>query len=343
MSALLGDISNAIPNAGLKTPQVRGYWDIVSAVMRGNHVVYQSPTGSGKTRVSTELMRWADWDLGGAEFYVNRKSLVGQTRKAFEQAGLAFGVRAADHEEAFDPTESIQIGSADTEAIRVYKKQSWQRHDCGLVVVDEGHIQKGERMQQILADHVANGAKIVMLSATPVGLRQFLSKIVGNNIELVSGGTLSDYRQCGLLVPATVRSIEQPDLSKIDRNATGEYVIDGKRKRIYTQTIVANVIDRWRRYNPDARPTMLYAPGKPESVFFCDQFNQAGVPWCHVDATEAYWNGKRYTLNRKLWEEILEKYRTGVFKGISSRFKLREASSGRADPPGDGSGPTGRP
>lgn len=319
-STIDGPKVEAFRPTGLLDPQLRAFTQVMDALSRGRNVVLQSPTGSGKTRMASEILRWSEQVRDGGIFYVNRKSLVTQTRKSFEDLGIAHGVRAADHEEAYDPYWPIQIASANTEAIRVYgSKASWDKHDCSVAIVDEGHIQGGKVMKHILDDHMASGVSVVIMSATPIGMSKFIP-----DLELVVGGSLHEFRKCGLLVPAVVKSIEQPDLSKVKRNATGEFVIAGEKRRIYTQTIVGNVIDRWKKYNPDARPTMLYAPGKPESVWFCKKFNDAGVPWCHVDATEAYFDGKRYSLTRSLWDEILEKYTDGTFKGISSRFKLRE-------------------
>jgi len=310
----------AIPAAGLKVPQERAYWQVVNLIRAGHDVCLQSPTGSGKTRMATELLRWAEKELGGGSFYVNRKALVTQTSDRFASLGLDFGIRAADHEDGFYPHAPTQIASANTERVRVYGENPvWPRHDCGLVVVDEAHIQKGQTMKQIIADHKSNGAKVVLLSATPIGLHQMT-----DNLKLVVSGTLKEFRNCGLLVPGVVKSIEQPDLSKIKRTATGEYDLGAEKRKVYTQTIVGNVIDRWKKYNPDARPTMAYWPGKPESVWGTQQFEAAGIPWVHVDATDAYFGGKRYTLNRNLWDDILGKVTDGTFKGISSRFKLRE-------------------
>jgi len=172
-------------------------------------------------------------------------------------------------------------------------------------------------MKQIVADHRSRGAKVVLLTATPIGLAHMAD-------ELLIPGTLKEYRACKAIVPAVVRSIEQPDMSKVERNATGEYVQDGKRRRIYTQAIVANVLDRWKRYNPDARATLLYAPGVEESVWFTDQFQRLGVNWAHVDATDAIVDGTRAKLTRSLWTEMRERFKDGSIRGISCRFKLRE-------------------
>lgn len=185
------------------------------------------------------------------------------------------------------------------------------------VLVHNCHIQRTETMRLILDNYKRAGARIVLLTATPIGLSDWAD-------EIVISGRLQEYRDCQALVPAVVKSIEQPDLSKVKRNATGEFVLDGKKSKIYTQTIVGNVIDRWKKYNPDARPTMLFAPGKPESVWFTEQFHKLGVSWAHVDATDAVVDGQRYKLSRALWEDILAGYRDNRIKGLSCRFKLRE-------------------
>lgn len=184
-------------------------------------------------------------------------------------------------------------------------------------LVHNCHLQKATTMTRILDDHKARGGTVVGFTATPIGVSHLVD-------ELIVSGTLAEYRECKAIVPAIVRSIEQPDMNKVQRNKTGEYVWKGEKRRVYTQTIVGHVLERWKKYNPDARPTLLYAPGVAESVWFTEQFRKAGVNWCHVDATDAVVEGIRAKLTRTLWEEIKERYISGDIKGISSRMKLRE-------------------
>lgn len=299
-------------------PQRRSVEQVIDHLKNCRDVCLQSPTGSGKTRMAAEIMRWGEKFTGGACFYTNRKALITQTKRAFEDLGMRVGVRAADHEEGFDSMEPLQICSADTERHRVYgDKATWTKHLSGVIVVDEAHIQKGDTMRQIMDDHRSDGANVVLLSATPVGLSSMVD-------ELVVGGTMAEYRACGALVPAVVKSIEEPDMRKVKRTQSGEYVMNGIEKKVYTQAIVGNVIGEYLNQNPDGRPTMLYAPGKAESVWFTEKFMQQGIPWVHVDATDCVLDGKRRILNRNLWDEILGRYKDGSIKGISSRFKLRE-------------------
>lgn len=298
-------------------PQRHGIEKTIDCLEQGLDVCLHAPTGGGKTEVAIQLFSWAMAKGWTGAFYVNRKLLVGQTASRFGDARLPYGIRAADYDDYYDHTAPIQICSADTERSRVYERNIWPQHHSKLVVVDEAHIQKTGTMSQILEDHRKRGAKVVLLTATPIALSDWAD-------TLVVSGRMQEYRDCHALVPAIVKSIEQPDLSKVKRNKTGEYILDGKKRAIYTQSIVGSVIDRWKKYNPDARPTMLYAPGKAESVWFTEHFQKMGVSWCHVDATDAVVDGKRYSLTRTLWNEILARYMANEIKGLSSRFKLRE-------------------
>lgn len=302
----------------LWAPQRRGLELTINALSADKAVCLYAPTGGGKSRLAIELFNWAASRRETGSFYVNRKLLIGQTADKFKAAKVPFGIRAADYEDSYDFSAPFQICSADTERSRVYQRKIWQPHDADLVIVDEAHLMKTGVMKQVLDEARARNAKIVLLTATPIGLSGWAD-------ELVVSGSLSEYRACKALVPAVVRSIEQPDLSKVKRSVTGEYVLDGKKRQIYTQSIVGSVIDRWKRYNPNARPTMLYAPGVAESIWLTEQFMKAGVNWCHVDATDAIIDGKRATLTRALWkDEILPRYISGSIKGLSCRFRLRE-------------------
>ena len=301
-------------------PQRRGIEMTIDALSRGKRVCLYSPTGGGKTEQAIQLLRWAASGGFGGCFYVNRRLLIAQTAARFEAAGLHYGIRAAGYEDKFDASAPFQVCSADTERSRVLKRHDWRLHNDGrdlLVVVDEAHIQKTGAMREIAKQYVDAGSMIVLLSATPIGLSPDAD-------ELVISGSLQEYRDCKALVPAIPYTLGVPDLQKVKRNATGEYILDGKKKTIYTQSIVGKVLESVGTYNPDLRPMMLYAPGKPESAWFCSKFLGAGIPACHVDANDAVLDGVRRPLTRPLWDEILGRYKDGSIKCLCSRFKLRE-------------------
>lgn len=309
-----------VPPDDLWPPQRRGLLETITRLEQGIDVCLYSPTGGGKTRIAIELLNWAFSKGWTGRFYVNRRLLLDQTADRFSKARLPFGIRAAGFEDQYDWSAPVQICSADTERSRVYERKIWEPLHSKLVIVDEAHLQKTGVMERILRDHRAEGGRVVLLTATPVAMEKWAD-------ELVVSGTLKDYRECKAIVPCIVKSIQQPDLRKVKRNKSGEYIFNGKRRAIYTQSIVGDVLDRWEAYNPDARLTFLYAPGVKESVWFTERFMKRGVNWCHVDATEAVVDGKRTKLTRPVWAEILERLETGDIKGISSRFKCLDSQT----------------
>ena len=160
-------------------PQLRACEAVVDALQHGvNRVCLYGPTGGGKTTIAVELSRWALTHGCGSSFYLNRKLLVPQTAAAYEKAGLPVGIRAADYEDRYDFSSPCQICSADTERVRVYEKKTWNPHYSQLVIVDEAHIQRTETMRQIVADHMAHGAQVVGLTATPIGLAKWFDKLI---------------------------------------------------------------------------------------------------------------------------------------------------------------------
>ena len=304
---------------GLWPPQKNGLLKTMLRSSCGKSVCLQAVTGGGKSRVAAELFRWAITMNMRCAYYINRKLLIGQTMEEFNAKGLDYGVRAADYEDYYDESAPIQICSAPTEISRVYnknpEKNTWEPYDCDLVVVDETHIQRAESMQKIINDHKSRGAVIIGMTATPIAVGHLYD-------DLVVSGTMEEYRQCKSIVPARVYSFGFPELHKVKRNVSGEYMMGDKEKRVYTQSIVGDVYSQWKDKNPDRRPTMLFAPGKPESVWFTEMFESKGVPWAHIDATDAVVDGIRSKLTLSLWNEIKERYNDGSIAGVSSRTRV---------------------
>jgi superfamily II DNA or RNA helicase len=198
------------------------------------------------------------------------------------------------------------------------KRGQWEVHPSGIVVVDEAHESKGKALKKLLDLH--QGAMQVLLSATPIHLSEWAD-------DLVISGTLKEYREAKALVPAIVKSIEHPDIDRVKRkaltNESGEFILDQNQRKVYTQHIVGSVMDRWAKYNPDARPTLLYAPGVKESMWFCEKFRAKGVNWAHVDANYAVIDGNQVRLTRSVWTDLIEQFKEGRVKGISNMLKLR--------------------
>lgn len=270
-----------------------------------------SPTGGGKTVMMTELLKQGK----RAILYTNRKMLLDQTASVLESHGLKFGIRAAGH--ITDFTKPIQLASIQTEDSRTLKKKKWELHDAEHVLIDEAHVNKEGTMCELVNRHLDQGACVVGFTATPLNIGHMYD-------HLIVAGRVSDLRACGALVPSYTYAPDEPDCSKIKRTATGEYTQGDIRKLIMTHSIVGRVIENWRKLNPDGYPTLLFAPGVKESLWFAEQLVAAGIPAAHIDGEKIWMNGTLCESDQSARDELKRLCQGGEIEIVCNRFVLRE-------------------
>lgn len=249
--------------------QVRGIDGGVAAEEEGcRGVCITSPTGGGKSRVAVELARRGAEAGMPVVIYTNRKVLTRQAAKVLTKHGVEHGVLADGYDA--DLSKLVQIASIQTIKSRW---ERWGLPQARWVLVDEAH---NHAFDDVIEKHIEDGAAVFMLTATPVGMHKQCAR-------LVVAGTNSELRKCGALVPCMVYAPTEPDMRGVKMNAVGEYVHKGMAKRVMQCTVFADVFDHWQRLNPQAKPTLLFAPGVPESRWFVEEFKKRGVEAAHID------------------------------------------------------------
>jgi DNA repair protein RadD len=301
--------------------QIRALEAVRSARTRGvRRLLVTTPTGGGKTIVMNDLAQEEAEQGRKAVLYTNRKVLVDQTARVLALQGIDVGVRAAGY--SFQESLLVQVSSVQTEGSRVLRKESWGLHDASLVLVDEAHSQTASTMQALAAAHLEGGATVVGFTATPIGLG-------GLYDELIVAGTNSELRACGALVPAYHYGCDEPAPEAVGKKKVGfipEAELSEKHVRnlIMREGVFGRVIEWFRRLNPEHRPTILFAPGVPESVAFCDEFNRAGISAAHIDGESVYVGGRWYRSDRQAREGVLDASRAADVRVVCNRFVLRE-------------------
>lgn len=298
--------------------QIRGVADTLDAIAQGQRrICFTSPTGGGKTFCMGSLIdAWTNAGLRTV-LYTNRKLLIEQTSRVLAARGIDHGVRAAGHSDA-DQFEPVQVSSLQTEDARVFKKGKWSLHQADRVLVDEAHIQKGDVARKIFQHHLAEGAAIVGLTATPIDIGDLYD-------HLVVAGTTSELRECGALVFCDHYGPDEPDLKGIKGIETGKDLTEKQAvKAIMRDGIFGRVLEWFNKLNPERKPTILFAPGVRESIWFAEQFTQAGISAAHIDGQDVWVNGKLERSSRRLRDEVLEGSRTNAITVVCNRFVLRE-------------------
>jgi len=283
------------------------------------HPCLTSPTGGGKSRMMVYLMRKLQFEYGASTaFLVNRKTLVDQFANTCESFGINYGVIASQRKEVGYDKPHL-ICASDTLVSRCLNRKSLLLPAADVVFVDEAHLQKSGGKQKIIEMFKEAGSMIVGMTATPVEISHIYD-------GLVVAGTNSELRKCGAHLPCLVYGPDEPDIRHVKRMASGEFSLAQLGKYVYQ--IFGRVYDHYQIYNPDRKPTILFAPGVDESVWFMEQFNKCGVSAVHIDGTDiiSWENGEstRLSSDPETRRQIFDKVQNGEIKIVTNRFVMRE-------------------
>lgn len=300
--------------------QLRGVLDVLDAFSQGyRHVCLQSPTGAGKSLMMFDLAVHFLKAGGKVAIYSNRKMLIDQLSEKLIEAGLYHGVRAAEYADERD--HPLQVCSMPTEVSRSLKKKVWELHATGpddLAIIDESHLHLGETACTIRQRH----HRTLDVTATPVGMGAACD-------YMVQAGTMQELRDCGALVRAEHYGPDEPDLMAHKKALAAaregsDYTAKQLRQLMMVPGFFGRVWEWFEKLNPERRPTILFAPGVEESIYFAEQFTKHGVSAAHIDGEDIWVNGNLYQSSRELRQEVLEGSRAGTIGVLCNRFVLRE-------------------
>lgn len=309
--------------------QSQGVGDLLSAIDAGkrrNLVV--SPTGGGKTLM---MALSAKHYLDAGEkvvLYTNRRALLDQTSDVFMDQGMYHGVRAAGY--ADEREHPFQISSIQTEHRRCMKSRRWELHNAALVIVDEAHMQKEDMARAIFDRHTQAGAAFAGFTATPLDLGDLYD-------NLIIAGTVSELRGYGALVPAHHFAPDEPEIKGLkakppegdnfseaqQRQLMGAVGKDGRANR-QLESLYGRVWDNFEKLNPKHLPTILFAPGVNESIWFAEQFSKKGVPAAHIDGDDIWIDGEMHRSSTDLRRRLVAMSRSGEIRVLTNRFVMRE-------------------
>lgn len=296
--------------------QVRAFEGTVAAIGRGvKRLCVTSPTGSGKTRMFTDMIEWAVSERHPVALYTQRKMLYDQTCRVLEKSGIRFGKRASGHSPNL--FLDVQMCMTQTELSRVYKQESRSLHKAAIVLVDEAHQHCGPTFQRIFSDHIANGAVVIGYTATPLDLSGY--------DELLVAGTMSECLSIGALVKPVTYAPDEPDLRHIKNYVVGKELTESQNvKSIMRPGVFARVFDAWKKHNPEQKPTLLFGPDVAGSLFFAQEFWKNGISAAHIDGEQIWLNGEFLNTDNENRNAIEAMSRAGEVKIVCNRFVLRE-------------------
>ena len=242
--------------------------DCQAHMARGKkRIVIESPTGSGKTVLTSAMLKSARERGKTAWFNVHRVELVEQTAKTFKRMGMPFGIIASGYEPNDEPIKICSVPSLVRREIIAPNMIAW----------DECHHIAAPTWQRIF-DSAPNAYHIGM-SATPQlpsggGLGKWFE-------EMVHGLTIPELTEQGYLSRYVYYAPNVPDLDDV-RSVGGDYSVTEIDRIMRGKAIVGGVVEHWQRLGAGLK-TVGFAPSVAASRAYVEAFQEAGVRAAHLD------------------------------------------------------------
>jgi superfamily II DNA or RNA helicase len=127
-------------------------------------------------------------------------------------------------------------------------------------------------------------------------------------------------------VPALHYGPDEPDLRAIGRPGLTKEISEESQRKVMGKSpaLFGRVFDWFKKLNPDCRPSILFAAGVPESVWFAEEFSRRGVRAAHIDGQDVYLDGELIGSSKSAREDVLGLSLDNRVKVLCNRFVLRE-------------------
>lgn len=273
----------------LRDYQAKGEIDIMEAWARYRHVLYVSPTGSGKTVLFSHLLsKYA----GASCAIAHRQELVSQMSLALARCGVRHGIIAPKkvaknivsiHMEElgrsyFEPSSRVKVAGVDT-LIKMPPTEPWLAQ-VGMVIQDEAHhVLKANKWGR--AFELFPHARSLGVTATPCradgkGLGSHAAGLFETMIEgpsmgsLIERGYLTDYR---IFAPPT----KNLNLDAVPISAGGDFSPKPLAEAVHGSQIVGDVVQHYLKHAA-GKLGVTFAVDIDSACEIAAAFRKAGVP-----------------------------------------------------------------
>lgn len=266
-------------------------WDPQRSNLR--NVLFQMPTGTGKTTVFAEIVRKAHAKNKHVLIVVHRTELVEQIAERLKHFGVSVGIISADYPP--DDEKEVQVATIQTLNRRKNPKAE-------IVIIDECHHSKAATYKELWS--IYPEARFLGVTATPV-------RINGEGFDdlydtLISIGSLSYFIEHGHLAKVKHLVCGIPDVSKVKQRMK-EYDLQMLKNVMLDNTLMANLVSSYQKH-ASGKKTIVFAVDIEHSQNIVLRYLDAGIPAAHVDANTP----------KKERQSILDKFRSGEILVLSN-------------------------
>lgn len=281
--------------------------EIFSRWNRVDNILYQMPTGTGKTRLFTSIIR--DISIWGLRHNINyriliiahRSELIEQSSRSLDKYRIKHGVLAGTMKDKRDLTQAIQVASIQT---ITHPANQCLIDDLkfDFIIIDEAHHAVANSYQKLW--EYCPDAKKLGVTATPWRMNN--SGFAQIFDEYIPSMSIKDFIQKGWL--ATYQYYSIPTSSELVKSIESirEFDIEGDYKNSAlvevcdTSRIRAQLYDSYEK-NVLGKKGIIYSISREHSEHICLQYRSRGVAIENIDSMTP----------AKVREKVIQAFRNG--------------------------------
>ena len=281
--------------------------EIFSKWNRVDNILYQMPTGTGKTRLFTSIIR--DISIWGLRHNINyriliiahRSELIEQSSRSLDKYRIKHGVLAGTMKDKRDLTQAIQVASIQT---ITHPANQCLIDDLkfDFIIIDEAHHAVAKSYQKLW--EFCPDAKKLGVTATPwrmnnSGFAQIFDAYIPSMSikDFIQKGWLATYQYYSIPTSSelvkSIESIREFDIAGDYKNSALVEVCD-------TSRIRAQLYDSYEK-NVLGKKGIIYSISREHSEHICLQYRSRGVAIENIDSKTP----------AKVREKVIQAFRNG--------------------------------
>jgi superfamily II DNA or RNA helicase len=253
---------------------IEAIFDCLQATKGGARILYQLPTGGGKTVVFSEIAkRFIEGSDKTVTVLTHRKELCRQTSTTLKNLGVKNRIISSTNSN-LKPGCNCYVAMVETLRNRL-KSKKINTNDIGLVIIDEAH---NNSFRKLLGSF--KNAFVIGVTATPFSSditkpmnRHYKQLITGENIAaLISKGFLAKPQSF----------VYEVELNQLKTGLHGDYTVSSSNE-LYGSPAMLNLLLNAFNERANSKKTLIFNNGIETSLKVFEKFKDAGIDIRHLD------------------------------------------------------------
>lgn len=241
------------------------------------HLLYQLPTGGGKTVIFSEMVRqYLKNHKKKVLVMTHRVELCRQTSEMLTGFGVINKVVDSKADLDDQANYSCYVAMVETLNNRL-NDEKLDISDIGLVIIDEAHYNSFTKLFKFFDKSFLLG-----VTATPLSSNKELP-MKGNYDELIVGETIEALIENDFLARAEVFQYDMA-LTSLEVGSNGDYTVKSSEDLYSSPLMLDKLLQAYEKHSK-GKKTLIFNNGIQTSINVYHTLNAAGLPVMHLDNT----------------------------------------------------------